>query len=128
MNVNVLGTEYTVKLDVARRDDKYLEELDGYTDETSRTIVVSDCKSTNYDNPQEYKDRVLLHEVIHSFLNESGLPKGTCDWHCEEMVEWMAMQMPKIVAAYEYLVKPKETEESRYINKKHPTVIERQKG
>lgn len=50
MNVNILGAEYTVKLDIARRDDKYLDELDGYTDETSKVMVVSDCKGTNYDN------------------------------------------------------------------------------
>lgn len=110
MNVNILGTVYTVKLDVARRDDKYLDELDGYTDETSRMIVVSDCERANYDNLQKYKNRVLLHEIIHSFLNESGLPKAICEWHCEEMVEWIATQMPKIIAAYEYLAEPKQIE------------------
>lgn len=63
--------------------------------------------------------------MIHSFLNESGLPKETCDWHCEEMVEWMAIQMPKIIKAYESIVKPKETVEVSYIDKKEKIVIEK---
>lgn len=107
MKVNILGTEYEVGLNVSRTENKYLDELDGYTDDSSKTIVVCDCKNSTFDNIQEYKNRVLLHEIIHSFLHESGLPKGTCDWHCEEMVEWCATQMPRIMKTYNDILKRK---------------------
>lgn len=43
MKINILGTEYVVKLEVPYNVES-LEGLDGWTDETSKTIVVSDCK------------------------------------------------------------------------------------
>ena len=116
MKVNILGAEYTVNLNVPRKDNEYLEELDGYTDDSSKTIVVCNCNKTTYDNPQDYKDRVLLHEIVHSFLNECGLPQATCDWHCEEMVEWCAFNIPKIMKVYECVVKPNRTVEIQYID------------
>ena len=51
-----------------------------------------------------YQKTVLRHEIIHAFLFESGLA-GSCNvwdgsWaENEEMVDWIAMQLPKIIQA-----------------------------
>lgn len=127
MNVNVLGTEYRIE---------YVSQIDGRAGETdfyTKIITISNQE----DIPKEFKtndlekmqEQVLRHEIIHAFLFESGLDMNSDPHECwannEEMVDWIAIQMPKIMKAYESVVKPKETIESRYINKKHPTVIER---
>lgn len=117
MKVNILGTEYVVKLEVPY-NDKTMMNCDGWTDDTSKVIVVSDCETSNYDNVQNYKNKVLRHEIIHSFLQECGLAKGTCDWHCEEMVEWCATMVPKIMETYENIIKFKkqQTVDVHYID------------
>ena len=50
----------------------------------------------------EFKNNLLRHEIIHAFLIESGL-NDACDWHCEEMVDWLAMQFPKLSSLFEQL-------------------------
>ena len=48
---------------------------------------------------ESYKRQVTRHELIHAFLFESGIGYE-CEWACEEMVDWMARQFPKIVKGY----------------------------
>ena len=43
----------------------------------------------------KYRKQVIRHELIHAFLCESGLHEN-CEWHNEEMVDWLAMQAPKL--------------------------------
>lgn len=50
--------------------------------------------------------RILRHEIIHAFFNESGLQDDSsnidCGWAVnEEMVDWIAIQFPKMVKAFE---------------------------
>lgn len=62
-------------------------------------------------NDEEEKDSYakscLRHEIVHAFLNESGLKESAskCDiWSKnEEMVDWIAIQFPKILKVYEQL-------------------------
>lgn len=137
MNVNVLGTEYTIVFESLVENNK-LEQCDGYCDWHMKKIHVRkhihedkdrDNMTISDDAMKLHENRCLRHELIHAFLYESGLAydsNHSTQWAVnEEMVDWIAIQMPKIMKAYESVVKPKETIESRYINKKHPTVIER---
>ena len=41
----------------------------------------------------------------------------------EEMVDWMAIQMPKIMEAYESVIN-KKTVECHYINEREPITVE----
>jgi len=41
----------------------------------------------------------IRHELIHAFLSESGL-WANCDWAKEEMVDWLAIQFPKLLKAF----------------------------
>ena len=50
-------------------------------------------------------NRVLRHEIIHSYLEESGLAASSnmsSAWaHNEEMVDWLAIQSPKIFVTFQ---------------------------
>ena len=115
MKVNILGTEYSIETNKAS-DDSYLEKnkLAGYCGEESKLIVIADMTEEKYfsdmdEKEQEaYRKRTLRHEIMHAFLNESGLSDSSNQYggawaKNEEMVDWFAIQSPKIFAVYQSL-------------------------
>lgn len=113
MTVNVLGTEYTVTVK-KYKEDKMFEKrsICGYHDGFTKEIVI--CDPATFpgweDEKAEYIEasrmETLRHEIVHAFLYESGLDdsSATCDvgWSkFEEMVDWIAIQGPKIYAAWQ---------------------------
>ena len=110
--VNVLGTEYTIEIHKVS-EDAYLKDnnLAGYCSEESKRIVIADMSERKYFELDEteqksYFKKTLRHELVHAFLNESGLsadasvPAGAWAKH-EEMVDWIAIQFPKMIKAFE---------------------------
>lgn len=110
--VNVLGTEYTIEIHKIS-EDEYMEKehLSGYCGEESKLIVIADMSEKKYfpdfgEKEQEsYYKKVLRHELVHAFLNESGLSANaavvTDAWaKNEEMVDWFAIQSPKIFKVF----------------------------
>lgn len=105
--VSILGTEYSIYGNVSRENDAYLQHCDGYFDKTTKRIVVagSDCDN-ELANFEVYRKTNLRHELIHAFLYESGLD-GNSNWsndandHPEQVVEWLAIQFPKMLKAFE---------------------------
>lgn len=102
MTLNILGTKYTVSYK-SPVEDTFLENCAGYCDKTSHAIVVS-TKNINLDDFPAYQKTVLRHEIIHAFLFESGLsdslehkPQG----HEETVIDWIAIQFPKILEVFE---------------------------
>ena len=96
-------------------EDKFLTDNNyaGYCSEEEKLIVIADMNDTEHfqltDKEKEsYEKRVLRHELIHAFLNESGLssdssvPAGAWAKH-EEMIDWLAIQSPKIFATFKHL-------------------------
>lgn len=76
--------------------------FDGYCDTSSKDMIVDEMKEFKQGmkiNMLFYKDQVKRHEIIHGFLYESGLDT-CCDWVCEEMVDWLAIQFPKLQKAF----------------------------
>ena len=71
---------------------------------------LDDEEHFHFDNEEEkdvYFKSSLRHEIIHAFLNESGL-KDNFEHvprmgHEETMVDWIANQFPKIADVYEKL-------------------------
>lgn len=113
--VNVIGTEYRIETHKTSKDN-YLRDnrLAGYCGEYNKTIVIADMKGKKYfpdmdEREQEsYRKRVLRHEIMHAFLNESGLSESSNQYDGawtknEEMVDWFAIQSPKIFAVYQSL-------------------------
>ncbi len=102
--VNILGETYTIKKSNAKKDSN-LVKADGYMDATTKTIVLADLESetneyNSLDNIQKYADKVFRHELIHAFLFESGL---ACYGNDEKIVDWIAVQYPKIKEVFERL-------------------------
>ncbi len=110
--INILGTEYTIETHKVS-EDSYLEDnkLSGYCGEEEKLIVVADMSEEKYftgmdEKAQEaYRKRVLRHEIMHAFLNESGLSDSSNQYggawaKNEEMVDWFAIQSPKIFKVY----------------------------
>lgn len=103
MKINILGTEYNLTESNENNDSK-LVGRDGYCDTSSKECVIDDM--THYSpsdakrNLPEYKKSVKRHELIHAFLYESGLD-CCCTWaNDEQMVDWLAIQFPKILQVF----------------------------
>lgn len=103
--IKILGTDYKLILKNENEDPAF-KECGGYRDAFAKEIVVADYKPNG--DPMETKSLPEVirlntrHEIIHAFLGESGLLKNTeNDWASnEEMVDWIAIQGPKIYAAW----------------------------
>lgn len=106
--VNILGTKYTI-YERTEEEDVKLKENDGYCDSSTKEIVILIYQDDvmNKGNMRHYKNQVLRHEIIHAFLVESGLDgngHSTRNWELnEEMVDWFAIQFPKIMKVYQEL-------------------------
>lgn len=101
--VSVLGVEHVVLMRDSK-EDPALSDQDGYYDSSTHEIVVDTMEDDSPNmkkNIGKYRDAVIRHELIHAFLHESGLDVcSTNEWaKNEEMVDWIAIQLPKIVAA-----------------------------
>lgn len=111
--IDVLGTKYKVHIGVPFGVDSRLGSDFGYCSPTDRKIVVGDLATADSwkDDPAESRERhhriTLRHEIIHAFIAESGLSwcsMSSDSWAMnEEMVDWIAMQWPKIQKVYEKL-------------------------
>lgn len=108
MQINILGTEYEI-IKGSVLNCPSLKEFDGLTDYTVKQIVVLDFGTVEKGN-RSFKDfeflqkKALRHEIIHAFLFESGLNVNSNDveqWaRNEEMVDWFAIQWPKLSEAF----------------------------
>ena len=102
--IDILGTEYQIITQTDRENPK-LKEADGLCEYYSKKIVLRDIQpmEDTVENLDAYKRKVLRHEIIHAFLGESGL-RSNSDWaENEEMVDWIAIQLPKIYKVFEKL-------------------------
>ena len=100
--VNILGTEYSIKRQKGKETAK-LENADGICEFYSKEIAIDDFEPTSETvaNPNLYKKKVLRHEIVHAFLYESGLDASS-EWaRNEEIVDWIALQAPKLQKAFE---------------------------
>jgi hypothetical protein len=108
--INILGTTYKVYLKVPYEKDPSLSGAYGYTDFHGKRIVVADIKTVPGwedaadDTADDVYTSTIRHEVIHAYLMESGLNGSANPVDCwarnEEMVDWFALQMPKLVKTF----------------------------
>ena len=115
MKVNILGTEYTI-VKRKKEEDNYLIEKQsiGYCDFRDKNIVILDFenddryKNDSANSLKGSKKETLRHEILHAFFFESGLNDSALElegaWsRNEEMIDWFAIQSPKIYKVYEQL-------------------------
>jgi len=111
-DVGVLGTIYSIE-SKTKEEDNILNEngIAGYCDEVDKRIVLLDLSvDEDYkDESDEYRrlltNSILRHEIVHAFLNESGLSYNSLSCNeswakNEEMVDWIALQFPKLLKAF----------------------------
>ena len=109
--VNILGTEYTIivkKYDEDKAFKKY--NSNGYCSLFEKEIVLCDMKTyPDWDDEsgkvcENQMKTTLRHEILHAFLNESGLSSNSNESDAwaknEEMVDWFALQGEKIYKAW----------------------------
>lgn len=100
--ISILGTLYTIKYKNLKDAD-----YDGSCDYTSKTIIMRADNYYNVGDFQRMQNKQLRHEIIHAFLAESGLQSNfehyTTWGHEETMVDWIAIQFPKLLAVYKEL-------------------------
>ena len=98
MIVNILGTDYEIITQTEEENPK-LKEAYGLCEIYSKKIVLSDIKEDvmNVDNIESFKSKVVRHEVIHAFFAESGLRSNSDYAQNEELVDWIAIQFPKML-------------------------------
>lgn len=108
--VEILGTKYKVIIKEQEEDARLIKNW-GFTDFYTKEIVIaSDCiKETEETcrNLIKFKNKVIRHEIIHAFLYESGMKEcsnSASSWvENEEMIDYFAIQIPKIVKVYKEL-------------------------
>lgn len=94
--INVLGTDYKILIEEQEVIQKALGsdkvELDGLCDYETKTIYID---SEIAKEPYGYKT-TLRHELVHAFIEESGLATQVSWARNESLVDWLALQIPKI--------------------------------
>lgn len=104
--ISILGATYSIK-EATQEEDPKLESAYGYCDTSSKEIVIEKpvIDELTIKNVDYFTSKTLRHEIIHAFLHESGLDHNSKDqWATnEEMIDWMAIQLPKIVYVLQQL-------------------------
>lgn len=100
--VNVLGQPYEVIFRPESEHDPKLEESSGYCEPHSKKLIVKDIEpdAMTVENLDDFKAKVLRHEIVHAFLHESGLRNNSWGDN-EEIVDWIALQGPKLLKAWQ---------------------------
>lgn len=111
--LNILGTTYTIEIHKSSEDPELLDNnCGGYCDGYDHLIVLADVDEERYflnftkTGKLEFQKRALRHEILHAFLNESGLSYNSLNYSAgwaknEEMIDWFAIQFPKILKIYQ---------------------------
>lgn len=105
--VNILGTEYKISQQSTETNPK-LEDNYAFCEQYSKEIIISDFKEERKNvmsvkNFGEFEKQVLRHEIIHAYFGESGLRSNSDYAENEELIDWIAIQLPKIVKTCEEL-------------------------
>lgn len=102
--INILGAAYLLTI-TSKSQDGRLKDADGICDETVKELLV-DSYADFEDDPTCKKNLAVQirknkrHEIIHAFLFESGLAENSSWAQNEEMVDFFAIQFPKLVEAF----------------------------
>ena len=102
--INILGATYTLTITSKNQDDR-LKDAEGICDETVKELLVYNYADSEGDPTCKKNLAVQIqknkrHEIIHAFLFESGLAENSSWAQNEEMVDFFAIQFPKLLEAF----------------------------
>lgn len=116
MKANILGAEYEIVFKDYEEDTEFTKRgLCGYCDSIEHIICIGKFQSfpgweeQTQERCEKRQKLTMRHEIIHAFLSESGLQdsSGVIDdigWsQNEEMVDYFAIQFPKIQKVFKDL-------------------------
>lgn len=111
---NILGATYSIIVKKYDEEESFARRsIDGFCDGLNKQIVICDMttyKGWEHESAETAKiaqRQTLRHEIVHAFLDESGLSCNTLanddsGWaRNEEAVDWFALQGPKIYVAWQ---------------------------
>lgn len=96
-NVNVFGTDYMIRVKTEEQEPKLKEcDANGLAELYAKEIIIRtgyENEPTVYKNVEEFKLKVLRHELFHAIFHELGH-----DDYCEDekLVNMLAVTYPKI--------------------------------
>ena len=122
MKVNILGTEWNIH--IVKEFPEHLKEHEetatGLCNGFDKDIFVKDMSDCDCKDKEQLIKNVMRHEILHAFLFESGLSENAGFSGCwatnEEMVDWFAIQSPKIFAVYQRICSSSSTTNIRYVS------------
>lgn len=112
LKINILGTHYEIIKKQYKNDELFEKNgWAGYCNEILKEIVICDISThPEFENASKKEIQCaerdgLRHEIVHAFLNESGLSYCSLNYSGawaknEEMVDWFAIQGEKIYNAW----------------------------
>ncbi|MEG1426060.1 MAG: hypothetical protein RSC76_00075 [Oscillospiraceae bacterium] len=110
MKVDILGAVYKVHIvnKFPKRMAQYEGEAGGLCNRHNRQIYIKReaCADTTAEGLERCVKETLRHELLHAYLSESGLSANALQYddswaENEEMVDWLAIQMPKIFKTFQ---------------------------
>lgn len=111
--INILGTDYTIEhVKISECPELKDRGWCGSCNELSHRILIGDPNEEEFYGKLSEEEKELItkqtlrHEIIHAFLSESGLQESAHSteraWsRNEEMIDWLAIQFPKIQRVFE---------------------------
>ena len=103
IRVNILGRTWLIG-EHKESEDERLRESSGYTDWTTRLIVINGDIDGDLGDMEAFRRKVLRHEIVHAYLLECGLNEcsntGTPWADNEEMVDWFARKGQQIYTTW----------------------------
>lgn len=108
-SVNILGQKYQIILDTPENNSK-LKEVNGYMEPHSKKIVIDATLIERHkedpmaaENLEAKVRQIYRHEIMHCFFAESGISYKFSVEEEDFLVEWIAVQFPKMKKVFEEL-------------------------
>lgn len=105
--ITILGQEYKL---LTGNENQYsaLKDANGYVDLYAKKIVIDETFATPENNfksecPDLALNHLYRHEIIHAFFSESGINYNLSNDEEESLVDWIALQFPKMKKVFEEL-------------------------
>lgn len=98
MKISILGQEYELRLLSEEEFPKLVSaQASGLAELYNKQLIINKddtiADKETFDNLKGYTDKVIRHEIIHAYFHEAGLTDYCND---EKLVDWLALQIPKI--------------------------------
>ena len=98
--ISILGQEYTI-FKGTEKQYPTLKDANGYVDLYAKKIIIDETFGSpdsgfKSEKPVLVINHLYRHEIIHAFFSESGISYNLTNEEEEALVDWIALQFPKM--------------------------------